>query len=708
MLLIQLLLAGGLDLFAQRVTLAWDPSVGTNIAFYSIYYGAASGDYSTRTNVGNVATAVVTGLTQGVTYYFAVTCTDSNSLESAYSTEVVYQVRASIPSLSGLPASGTTAKNTTSGQFPFFLSSAITDPSVVLAAASSNPVLLPPGGVVFGGSGTNRWCTIAPGLNQVGSASLTVQVTDGYATNGATIAVVVTPPNQPPVVDGGTNATVRTNVTYMLRGRVTDDGLPLTPGRTTARWSKISGPGTVTFGNSNFAVTTVRLSALGIYRLRLTGNDGELTSFADVIVRVQAITDTNPPAITQLTVADVSSTSITLTWTTDEVADGQAIFAPAGGITLGTLLDPIPRLNHTVVVSNLQAGVVYSLAAKSKDAAGNKTVSPPVVVSTLQTSQVYVSAPPDLSAPGSLPDSLLLTSTANEEWARFPIYVPVSGRYAIWAWMASPPMVNQTFDVSVDGGVADVFDSPEAGWGAQAQWVALNGRNGLAPRTLNPRVFALSGATHTVQIAGVGSHSAIGKLLITDDLSFNPAQDPSTCCGDASPSNLAAYAVMVKKGWSLFGCPLAAAANEIHSLLPNPPAGTVFYKFDAVSGNFTPNTFNGTAWETPNMPLTPGEGGLVYNPGADFKWVVAGTLATTPAPLGSLLRTGPNFVCLPTPAAGVIGTVLSGFVFKAGDAVQRVNSLNGDYTTYRYDGRKWDVIPVVNLGEAFYLNLVPR
>lgn len=707
-LMVQLILAGSLELAAQRVTLAWDTSVSSNIVSYSVYYGVVSGAYGTKVDVGNVTSATLPGLTPGTTYFFAVTCVDSNTLESTYSTEVSYVVGTNLPSVVGLSAIGNTGRDITTAQLPFFLTSALTNPDFALAAVSSNPLLLPPSGLVLGGTGTNRWMTITPGLGQVGSAIVTLKISDGYSTNSASMNFVVTPPNQAPLVDAGTNATLRTNVTFLLRGRVSDDGLPLTPGRTTARWSKISGPGTVTFGNTNFAVTTARLSALGIYRLRLTGSDGELTSFMEVILRAQASTDTNPPAITQLSVADVTDHTITLTWTTDELADGQAIYAPAGGIALGTLLDPTPKLSHTVVVTNLQSGVTYSLAAKSKDSAGNKTVSAPVVVSTLQGSQVYVSAPADQSAPGVLPNSSGLWGSGNQEWASFSAYVPVAGQYVVWMWMNSAPAPNRTFSVTVDNGVADVCDSPETGWGSGPQWIAINGRNGLAPRTLTPRVFALSAATHAVQIVGTGSQTSIGKILLTDDLSFNPALDPTTCCNGAADSTVSAYAIYIRQGWSLFGCPLTAPATEIQSLLPNPPAGTEFHKFEASTGTFAPNAFDGSSWDLPGMALTPGQGGLIHNPGADFRWVVAGTLAATPAPLGSLLHTGSNLVCLPTPKAGLLSTVLNGFTFKAGDNAQRVNALTGDYTTYHYDGRRWDVVPVVNLGEAFYLNLVAR
>jgi hypothetical protein len=71
-----------------------------------------------------------------------------------------------------------------------------------------------------------------------------------------------------------------------LSGSATDDGLPNPPGALIYTWSKVSGPGTVTFANANAANTTVTFSVGGIYTLRLTANDGGLSGNDTVVVTV--------------------------------------------------------------------------------------------------------------------------------------------------------------------------------------------------------------------------------------------------------------------------------------------------------------------------------------------------------------------------------------------------------------------------------------
>ena len=92
--------------------------------------------------------------------------------------------------------------------------------------------------------------------------------------------------NQAPVVNAGTAQTVTLPAGATLSGSATDDGLPNPPGALTYAWSKVSGPGTVTFGNAAGAATTATFSVAGSYVLRLSASDSALTGTANVTVTV--------------------------------------------------------------------------------------------------------------------------------------------------------------------------------------------------------------------------------------------------------------------------------------------------------------------------------------------------------------------------------------------------------------------------------------
>jgi hypothetical protein len=71
---------------------------------------------------------------------------------------------------------------------------------LVLSGASSNPVLVPVSGMVFGGSGVNRTLRITPAGNESGSATITITADDGEGGRGTrSFNFVVNPVNDPPV-----------------------------------------------------------------------------------------------------------------------------------------------------------------------------------------------------------------------------------------------------------------------------------------------------------------------------------------------------------------------------------------------------------------------------------------------------------------------------------------------------------------------------
>lgn len=77
---------------SQEVTLAWNPSDDTNVVGYAIYYGTNSGNYTVRLDAGGSNALAVSGLTEGVTYFFVFTAYDAMGDESAPSSEIAYIV----------------------------------------------------------------------------------------------------------------------------------------------------------------------------------------------------------------------------------------------------------------------------------------------------------------------------------------------------------------------------------------------------------------------------------------------------------------------------------------------------------------------------------------------------------------------------------------------------------------------------------------
>ena len=123
MLLVQLPARAG-----QSVTLAWNPSVATNVAGYKIYSGTTSHDYATTNIVGTATNVTLSGLVEGKTYYFAATTYDSAGDVSAFSSEASYTVPVTPATLTPAARSG--------GHFSFDVTGGTGDQYVVQASTN--------------------------------------------------------------------------------------------------------------------------------------------------------------------------------------------------------------------------------------------------------------------------------------------------------------------------------------------------------------------------------------------------------------------------------------------------------------------------------------------------------------------------------------------------------------------------------------------
>jgi len=70
--------------------LTWTPSSDPSVTGYNIYYGSASGDYTNMVSVDAVTNAVVSNLTEGITYFFAAKAHNNAGNESPFSNEALF------------------------------------------------------------------------------------------------------------------------------------------------------------------------------------------------------------------------------------------------------------------------------------------------------------------------------------------------------------------------------------------------------------------------------------------------------------------------------------------------------------------------------------------------------------------------------------------------------------------------------------------
>lgn len=203
---------------ASTANVSWNPSTDPNAVGYTIYYGTTSHVYTNSLVVGNVTNATVSGLTPGVTYYFAATTDDSAGSESAFSGEATYTVPQALlsqpPTLDPISIltlnenaqaqtvnlSGITSGSTNQNQ------------SLIVTATSSNPLLIPAPVVNYSSPATTGTLTLQPAANAAGTATITVTVNNGGASNNLVSQSFTVTVNPVPTLNPIANLTLNENV----------------------------------------------------------------------------------------------------------------------------------------------------------------------------------------------------------------------------------------------------------------------------------------------------------------------------------------------------------------------------------------------------------------------------------------------------------------------------------------------------------------
>jgi glucose/arabinose dehydrogenase len=101
--------------------------------------------------------------------------------------------------------------------------------------------------------------------------------------------------------------------------------------------------------------------------------------------------DTTPPVISGVAVGQLAPTSVTISWTTSEVADAQVEYGTTAAYGQSSPVNSSQTTSHAVGLAGLTASTSYHYRVKSKDAAGNVGVGGDASFTT--------PAPPDTTPP---------------------------------------------------------------------------------------------------------------------------------------------------------------------------------------------------------------------------------------------------------------------------------------------------------------------
>lgn len=134
------------------------------------------------------------------------------------------------------------------------------------------------------------------------------------------------------------------------------------------------------------------------------------------------ILDATAPIISTVAVTNITGTSATITWTTDEPATSQANYGLTTSYGSTTLIDNTLLTSHSHVISGLNPNTTYNFRVRSKDAAGNERVGSNVVFTT--AAAVDTTAP---SVPTNLAAAVMSSSQVDLNWTASTDNVAVTG-----------------------------------------------------------------------------------------------------------------------------------------------------------------------------------------------------------------------------------------------------------------------------------------
>ncbi len=265
------------DITAGGAILNWSTN---EPATSQVEYGPTS-SYGNQTPVDEALLAShslhLSGLNEGTTCYYRVKSADaaSNMAVSPAQTFQTALLPPPPPPANSAPVLAPIGDKTVAEHVLLTFTLSASDPENDPLTFSAD--VLPSGATLTGN--VFSW---VPDYAQAGVVPMTLTVSDSTLTDSEIVTITVTDTNRPPVVNAGTDQVVTLPAAANLDATVTDADIPTSA--LAVQWTKVSGPGTVAFGNATAVDTTAACSVAGTYVLRITANDGVVSVSDDVTV----------------------------------------------------------------------------------------------------------------------------------------------------------------------------------------------------------------------------------------------------------------------------------------------------------------------------------------------------------------------------------------------------------------------------------------
>ena len=238
--------------------------------------------------------------------------------------------------------------------------------SLTLSAESSNPSLAT---ITFGGAGSNRMAQIQPSLNQHGSATITIRVSDGTLSATSVFSLIVNPQNDTPTIAPIDSQTTPQDTPVMVNVTLSDVDTPagnLVLTGSSDNQALVPGANIAFGGTAADRTVTIQPApgAFGQAKISVTVSDGSLTasqSFLLVVNQAGAVdislsNDHVPEQSPAGTV--IGSLSATVAGATFSLADsaGGRFRIQGNQLQVNGALDHEDSATHSILVSARASG----------------------------------------------------------------------------------------------------------------------------------------------------------------------------------------------------------------------------------------------------------------------------------------------------------------------------------------------------------------
>lgn len=360
-------------------TASTDASSGLTTPAYTVQWSTDSafntitGSSTSNTNSFTHSVALAEG-----TWYFRVRAADAQGNTSSFSSNGSAVVDTTAPTTPGTPSTTTPTSDTT----PTWTWAASTDGGAGLASPAYTVEWSTDSGFgVITGSTTAASTTythtvaLAEGTwyFRVRAADLAGN-TSSNSSNGSVVIDATAPTT--PGTPSTTSPTSDTTPSWTWTAS-TDGGSGLATPAYTVQWSTDSAFNTITgsaTSNTNSYTHSVTLAGgTWYFRVRAADAAGNTSSFSS---NGTVVIDLTGPIISSVN-STPDTTSVDITWTTDEASSSQVNYGTT--ISYGTdtsLADTSPRVtSHTVNISGLSTCTTYHYRVRSIDSSGNESIS---------------------------------------------------------------------------------------------------------------------------------------------------------------------------------------------------------------------------------------------------------------------------------------------------------------------------------------------